>query len=41
MMPVGFDALAAVLLIPAVAAGLLALLPAYRLTARSTCSQRF
>ena len=34
MMPAGFDALAAVLLIPVVAAALLALLPAYRLTAR-------
>src|SRR6476619_5269556 len=33
MMPGGLDALTAVLLIPAVAAGLLALLPAYRLTA--------
>jgi hydrogenase-4 component F len=33
MMPFGLDALTAVLLIPAVAAGLLALLPAYRLTA--------
>ncbi len=33
MMPFGFDALSAVLLIPAIAAGLLALLPAYRLTA--------
>jgi hydrogenase-4 component F len=34
MMPFGLDALTAVLLIPAVAAALLALLPAYRLTAR-------
>ena len=34
MMPLGLDALAAVLLIPAIAAALLALLPAYRLTAR-------
>src|ERR1041384_2399773 len=34
MTPFGLDALTAVLLIPAVAAGLLALLPAYRLTAR-------
>src|SRR4029077_18118390 len=33
MMPFGLDAVTAVLLIPAVAAGLLALLPAYRLTA--------
>jgi hydrogenase-4 component F len=33
MMPFGLDALTAVLLIPAGAAGLLALLPAYRLTA--------
>src|SRR5215213_6897907 len=33
MMPFGVDAVTAVLLIPAVAAGLLALLPAYRLTA--------
>ena len=33
MTPFGLDALTAVLLIPAVAAGLLALLPAYRLTA--------
>ena len=33
MMPFGLDALAAVLLIPAVAASALALLPAYRLTA--------
>src|SRR3954452_17579371 len=33
MMPFGLDAVMAVLLIPAVAAGLLALLPAYRLTA--------
>ncbi len=33
MMPSGLDALTAVLLIPAVAAALLALLPAYRLTA--------
>src|ERR1043165_2694276 len=34
MMPFGLDALAAVLLIPVTAATLLALLPAYRLTAR-------
>ena len=33
MMPFGLDALAAVLLIPVTAAALLALLPAYRLTA--------
>src|SRR5215212_9410339 len=33
MMPFGLDAVTAALLIPAVAAGLLALLPAYRLTA--------
>src|SRR4051794_39571169 len=33
MMPFGLDAVTAVLLIPAVAAGLLALLPAYRLSA--------